>query len=117
MMTLTLTQGNHKVTDDLGWGQGRSRQNTRYPPNSVGWGARLGCEAGDFAGRGSWGLASRADTVGRNDGRSPQLIRYLHIQSAVEKRSLDLNSGFFVEEQVSNKKNALGSNSTLQSIS
>ena len=59
-MTLTLTQGNHKVTDDLGWGQGRSRQNTHYPPNSVGWGARLGALLGggpwdELQGQTPWG--------------------------------------------------------------
>ena len=54
------------------------------------------------------GTGVGTDALGR-DSCPPPLIRCLHLQSAASrKRSLDLNSGFIVHEQVSNKNNAWG---------
>ena len=88
------TQGNRRVTDDPGWEQGAAGGALVTHQTALAvvrdWG---------LCWEGPWGPASGTDT----------LIRCLHLQSAASrKRSLDLNSGFFVEEQVSSKNNAGG---------
>lgn len=84
------------------WGGDEGEQaESGYPPSSTGCGKQLGA-----CWEGARGDRRRGQTPWGGTA-APHRSSDATVESAAGKeRSLDLNSGFFVEEQVSNKNNA-----------